>query len=412
MSQTHISEVFPEFAFYFSVVSDPRKRECCPHGLIEILFMSVCACLCGCENFEEIEDFCYQRRSWFKRFLTLKKGIPSHDTFERVFGLLDFEQFNSAFSSWCQILAASLSKDKKGQYSSMSIDGKVLRGSKSPDFKSPIKLVSAFANDIGLTLAQVDVPEGSGEICAIKDLLTLFGSLKSQTISIDSIGCQRAICAQIVEEKKGDYVLALKGNQKNLFEDVQKIFSGDVLPLGDKTNSPFEYEETFDRGHGRFEERRFWVTSEIEELLSHHQWPHLKAVGMVESHRKTTKKGEKNDEIHRRYYILSFEANAERFSRAVRSHWAIENQLHWTLDMTFNEDCKQFSNTIRAKNFRVLRMMSMNLLRLYEEKKRTAGEKKRSMKRNKKLCGWSDDILFEVLLGIKAEAGDLQEVVN
>lgn len=347
MSQPHSIQA------HFSVLPDPRIDRRRRHKLLDILVIALCAGLCGIDDFAGVELFAQLKKDWFSTFLELPGGIPSHDTFGRVFSRLDPKAFEACFRSWIAALAATATEGV------VAIDGKSLRGSfDTASGKSPLHMVSAFSASSGLCLGQVATDAKSNEITAIPALLQTLG-LKGCIVTIDAMGCQKEIARQIVVDAKADYILALKGNQGTLHQDVRDYFEAPSAPWKEAPHSLFE--ET-DKGHGRVEIRKVTVTDDLGWLAQRKEWRGLTSLAMVESTRII---GEK-ETTERRYYISSLPANAARIGRAVREHWAIENRLHWCLDVTFNDDASRIRKDHGPQNMTVLRRLSVNLLRQIE----------------------------------------------
>lgn len=362
---------------HFSVIADPRIERRKEHKLIDILTIAMCAVLCGADEFTQMEEFGEAKEDWFRTFLQLPNGIPSHDTFGRVFSLIDNRMFCECFTSWVGAVTAELGVKL------IAIDGKTSRRShdKSRN-KEAIHMVSAFATELGLTLGQVKTDEKSNEITAIPALLSRL-TLSGCIVTIDAMGCQRQIADKIVD-KGGDYVLALKGNQGALHEDV-RLFFDDSAGAGWKDVS-HDYYETVEKGHGRIETRRYWTVNDVGWLPEAKKWRGLKMIGMVESEREIG--GRKT--VERRYYIGSVENDARVFGSAVRNHWGIENKLHWSLDVTFREDDSRIRIGNAAANMAVLRQMALNILR--QEK-----TLKRGMKTKRLKAGWDEAYLLKLL---------------
>jgi predicted transposase YbfD/YdcC len=362
---------------HFSVIEDPRIERRREHKLIDILTIAICAVLCGADDFTAMEAFGEAKEEWFRTFLQLPNGIPSHDTFGRVFSLIDNQKFCECFTSWVSAVTAELGVKL------IAIDGKTSRRSYDKSRNKPaIHMVSAFATEFGLTLGQVKTDEKSNEITAIPALLSRL-TLSGCVVTIDAMGCQREIAAKIVD-KGGDYVLAVKGNQKELHEDV-KLFFDDAADAGFK-DTPHDYYETVEKGHGRIETRRYFTTYDTGWLAAGKKWRGLKMIGMVESEREI---GDSKS-VERRYYIGSLENNAKVFGVAVRNHWAIENKLHWSLDVMFREDDSRIRIGNAAENMAILRHMALNILR--QEK-----TSKRGVKTKRLNAGWDEAYLVKLL---------------
>ena len=338
---------------HFSVLPDPRIDRRRRHKLLDILVMALCAGLCGIDDWAGVELFAQLKKDWFSTFLELPGGIPSHDTFGRVFSRLDPKAFEACFRSWIAALAETATEGV------VAIDGKSLRGSfDTASGKNPLHMVSAFSASSGLCLGQVATDAKSNEITAIPALLQTLG-LKGCIVTIDAMGCQKEIARQIVVDAKADYILALKGNQGTLHQDVRGYFDAPSAPWKNAPHSVFE--ET-DKGHGRIEIRKVTVTDDLGWLTQRKEWRGLTSLVLVESTRIL---GEK-ETTERRYYISSLPADAARIGRAVREHWAIENRLHWCLDVTYNDDASRIRKDHGPQNMTVLRRLSVNLLRQIE----------------------------------------------
>jgi len=361
---------------HFSVIEDPRKREK-DHLLSDILVIAVCAMLCGAEHFTDFEDFGEAKEEFLRSFLELPHGIPSHDTFRRVFALLDPKQFADCFRRWTEGLRKALGQEI------VAIDGKTLRRSHHrAQGKAPVHMVSAWARENGLVLGQVKVDDKSNEITAIPELLQTL-KLAGCIVTIDAMGCQTKIAGEIAAAE-ADYVLALKANQETLHAQT-KSFLEDAQAEG-FPEIAHDTLETSERAHGRHETRRYWITEEIDWLPQHAQWPHLRSVGMVESIREV----QGQTTVERRFYLASIPADAKNFARAVRGHWAIENTLHWSLDVSFAEDQCRVRTGYAAENLAILRHISLNLL-----KQETT--KKRGIKSKQKAAGWDHSYLLKLL---------------
>lgn len=359
-------------------IKDPRIERHKRHSLIDILVIALCASICGAEGWEDIEEFGKSKREWFAGFLELANGIPSHDTFRRVFLLLDAEALKGSYLEWIRS-AVSLSK---GQL--VNIDGKKLRGSKSPATgKEALTMVSAWASLQSVVLGQVKCEEKSNEIKAIPELLRIL-DLTDCIVTIDAMGCQKEIVTDIAAQQ-ADYVISLKGNQGTLHREVKDYL--DWAARRGFSEIEFDYAQTLEKGHGRIETRRCWVTEEIGWLEQKAEWANLKSVIMVESEREIIG-GAKTSE--RRYFISSLEANAAEALRAVRGHWAIENELHWCLDIGFREDECRSRIGNAAENLATVRHLGLNLLK--QEKK-----SRRSIKGKRLKAGWDEKYLLKVL---------------
>lgn len=363
--------------FHLSSITDPRIKRTQAHSLSDILLIAVCAILCGADSFADFERFGKAKQDWLESFLDLPNGIPSHDTFGRVFALMDPRQFSDCFTRWTQGLRKSLPAEI------VAIDGKTLRRSHDrARGREPIHMVSAWGRENGLVLGQRKVDAKSNEITAIPELLRSL-VLDGCIVTIDAMGCQKEI-AQTITEAKADYVLALKGNQCTLHEDVKAFL--EAAEANAFKDVEHDFLKTSKKDHGRMETRRYWVTEDITWLSSFAQWPSLRSIGMVESVRVL--KGQTT--LERRFYISSLGANAETFARAVRGHWSIENSLHWSLDVSFGEDQCRVRMGHAAENFAILRHLALNILKA--DTTRKAG-----IKSKQKIAGWDHAYLLSLL---------------
>ncbi len=364
---------------HVGLIEDPRVTGRCNHLLVDIITIAITSILCGADDWNSIERFGKTKEQWFSKFLQLPDGIPSHDTFRRVFAQLDPCAFQECFIGWVRDVAGTI----KGV---IAIDGKTLRRSHDRNRgKKAIHMVSAWAAENSLVLGQVKTDEKSNEITAIPELLKLL-DINGCIVTIDAMGCQKAIAQQIVGQG-GDYLLALKGNQSGLLEAVETVFE-QADRAGYKDYSS-DYDETSERSRNRLETRRHW-TIECEGLFEQSKlWSALNIIGMVECER--TIKGDTT--IEYRYYIGSIENNARLFGKSIRDHWGIENKLHWRLDMGFREDESRIRKGHSAENFAVMRHFAINLLK--QDKRIKLGVK------NKRLCaGWDDDYRTSLLLSV------------
>ena len=367
------------FWHYFEEVEDPRVDRTKKHKLVDILFIAAAAVISGADSFVEIEMYGQRKYKWLRQFLELPNGIPSHDTFGRIFAAIKAEQLKKCFLEWIKAIVQTSSGEV------IAIDGKTVRRSfdKTKE-KSAIHVVSAWANENRIVLGQEKVDEKSNEITAIPELLSAL-EIQNCIITIDAMGCQRSI-AKAIRDKGADYVLSLKGNQGALKEDVEQFFQHAQSCTFDGID--FDYHKTFDKDHGRLEVRECWCVSDLEWLDKKQNWAGLNTIGMVKSHR--TINGKTAVEV--RYYISSLEMNAKLLGSAVRQHWGIENSLHWILDIAFREDECRIRKGNAAENIGILRHIALNLLK--KDKVTKAGIAAR-----RKKAGWDNGYLLEVLSG-------------
>jgi len=360
---------------HFEEITDPRQVHKVKHSLLEIVIMTVCAVVTGCKFWNQIEDFCKVKEQWFrdKLKLGLNHGIPSHDTFQRIFATINPKEFEKNFVIWVRTICNL----HKGEF--VNIDGKTVCGSRKAD-DSQIHLVSAWANKNQLVLGQTKVADKSNEITAIPYLLDLL-DVKNCIITIDAMGCQKAIAEKIVAKEAG-YVLALKDNQKSLREDVEEYFKG--IPYEKK---PLFTDKTSGKGHGRIEHREYFLTTDIDWISVKEDWKDLKSIGMVKS--RTLRKDKWVEET--RYYISSV-TEIEQFSKAVRSHWGVENSLHWCLDVIMDEDYCRSRSGHTAENFAIIRKIVMNMVR------KCPTEKPMSFQLKWLKCGYDCNWVADVLL--------------
>lgn len=362
---------------HFGSLEDPRIERTKLHLLLDIITLTICAVICGADGPSDVEQYGNEKYEWLKSFLTLPNGIPSHDTIGRVLARVNPHHFQSCFLRWMQTIC-HLSAGEV-----VPIDGKTLRHSYDTELnQSAIHMVSAWAATNRLVLGQLKVAEKSNEITAIPELIDAL-DLAGCIVTIDALGCQKEIATHILDND-ADYVLALKGNQEYLYEDVKQVF--DTLLQQDAPSTELDSYETFDEGHGRREIRRYWTTSQLDTLRTKDHWPGLQAVGMVQAERNVN--GETTTE--QRYYILSLPSNARTFGTSVRAHWGIENAVHWVLDVAFREDMSRIRMDHGAENFALIRHIALNLLR--QETSFRGSIKTKRLK-----AGWNNAYLAKVL---------------
>lgn len=365
---------------YFGELEDPRTGNAKAHIFLEILIIAILAVICGADGWSDVELFGKNKKDWLKTFLELPKGIPSHDTFGRVFAKIKPEEFQKRFIEWVQ----AIEKLTAGQV--IAVDGKKLRRSHDREVgKEAIYMVSAWATQNQLVLGQTKVADKSNEITAIPELLRLL-DITGCIVTIDAIGTQTEIVETIVAGA-GDYLLAVKDNQGHLFEDIQCLFEVDVAHGIEKAQ--YSYAQTVNKGHGRLETRECWVTEKEEYLAlvrKHQNWKGLRSLVRIVSQRNI---GEKV-ETQTRYFISSLPANAKAILKAKRSHWKIENQVHWILDIAFREDESRVRKDHSAENLAVLRHVALNLLK--NEKTAKGGIHAKRLQ-----AGWNNDYLLTIL---------------
>jgi len=370
---------------HFATLPDPRSDHCKRHQLLDIIAIALCGVICGAESWTEIEQFGQAKLPWLRTFLPLPHGIPSHDTFGRVFAALDPAQFQHCFLGWVQaVVTQTQGQLTPGQV--VALDGKTLRRSHDrTNGKAAIHLVSAWATQNRLVLGQVKVDDKSNEITALPALVQLL-ALRGCIVTIDAMGCQTAI-AQAIIDQGADYVLALKGNQPALEQAVRAMFADAQATR--YQGLVHDQHTTVEKGHGRIETRRCWTISDPEYvayLNEQGRWAGLRSIGMVEAERTV---GEATSR-ETRYFISSLAGSARQVAHAVRAHWGIENGLHWVLDIAFREDDCRVRQGEAAQDFAVLRQVALNLL--CEERTAKIGVKAKRLK-----AGWDEQYLLRVL---------------
>lgn len=359
-----------EFVACFAGLEDPRTGNAGRHDFYELLIMALCAVLCGGQSGTDMALFARSKEPFLRNFLRLKHGTPSHDTFSRLFRLLDPEQFRAVFQRF-------MTRFSEAVQGVVAIDGKVLRRSfDHASGKSALHMVSAWGCEQRLVLAQIATDAKSNEITAVPKLLAML-ALRGTIVTTDALNCQRDICQQIVDQG-GDYALALKGNQPSLLADAQTF-------LDDPASTVSTAKPTVDGDHGRIETRTATVSTDIGWLKETHRWPGLSAIGKVVRVRETAAK----TTTETAYYLLSTALSPERFNEVVRSHWGVENRLHWRLDVVMNEDHDRSRMDNGPHNLAVLRHMALNVMQ-----KDTA---KGSLRGKFKRAGWDETYLARLL---------------
>jgi predicted transposase YbfD/YdcC len=355
----------PTFIDCFADLPDPRKVDQCDHKLIDILFIAVCAVICGADGFTDMEEFGIAKQDWLKQFLELPNGIPSHDTFNRLFARLRPQELQSRLLRWIQSVVTLSDGDL------VAIDGKTLRRSHQRQIgKEALELVSAWVRKNRLMLGQLKVAEDSNEITAVPPLLRLL-ELKGCIVSLDALHCQKATVAEI-REQQADYVVALKSNQGQMYEAVKAFFED----VEEGRTHFFEIQEhrTVDGEHGRIEERRYCQVNVPMDLPGRQEWRDLASLAMCESKREV--KGEVS--VKKRYYLSSLSVDVLRMSEAIRGHWSIENSFHWVLDVVFREDESRVRVGEGGENLALVRRLALNLLQ--QEKSLKRGVKTKRLK--------------------------------
>jgi predicted transposase YbfD/YdcC len=356
---------------HFGAIEDPRKYNI-QHELVDIITIAICAIICGAENWVDVEQYGKSKYDWLRQFIRLPNGIPSHDTFGRVFSLLDPEQFNEAFTCWWQSIQTLVFEKQ------VAIDGKTLRGShdRMAD-KCPIHMISAWAVENGIVLGQVKTDEKSNEITTIPELIKRL-ELQGAVVSIDAMGCQKAIAQQVVD-KQADYVFSLKGNHSLLHDQIKMFFQ-------ENSDAACDGYESTDGDHGRVEIRRYATTDDIQWLQGKEQWADLKTITRVQRERHVDEKVS----VETSYYISSIEKDAERLARVIRNHWQIENSLHWVLDVSFDEDRCRVRKDHAPENMAIVRHIALNLIK--QEKTFKGSVKTKRLK-----AAWENSYLMKIL---------------
>lgn len=356
---------------HFSKLTDPRDPRKILHLLTDIIGLSLIACIAGCESYDDIEYFGTTKEKWLRGYLKLPNGIPSHDTIERVYEALNPKEFRSCFNSWVQD-TFSISDEFF-----LHLDGKSNRRSgDSYTGKKMLHSVSVFAGKNKLSLAQFKVEEKSNEITAIEPLLAML-DIKGKTITIDAMGCQKEIAKHIVNNK-ANYILAVKDNHKTLHEEIKSAFK--TSPIVDVFN-------TLEKGHGRIEERTCQVITDLRFVDESANWENVHSIICITGQRTTGAK----TSTETRYFISNQEKKASYFLEAIRSHWSIENSLHWVLDVVFKEDYCRKRKENAAENFNIIRKMALNFIRTNKK------NDKLSIRRARLSAGWDNQYLDNLL---------------
>lgn len=383
----------PELIKSLDSIEDPRSGNAIRHKLIDIVFIAICTVLCGDETWKGMEMFGNTKERWLRKFLELPNGIPSEDTFRRVLSRIKPPELQRLFLIWVEAIRRTVNKEI------IAIDGKRAKHSfDKEDETEAIHLISAWAKENELILAQVKTETKSNEITAIPMILKLI-EIRDAIVTIDAMGTQKTIAKEIID-RKADYVLALKGNQGTLHEDVKYYFEQGVIDKTERKLSflkeelegkscKIEYHKTMDKAHGRLEIRQYYQTDDIEWLYQKSDWEKFKSMGMVIAEREID--GKKS--VERRYYISSIGVDVELFAKAVRGHWEVENKVHWVLDVTYGEDASRIRKGYGAENLAVLRRMTLNMLR------QDTKNKKISLRKRRFFCALDEKYLEKTVFG-------------
>lgn len=365
---------------YFEIIRDPRQASKVMHNMVEAIVMVVCAVIAGCDVWEDIADFCRVKEAWLreKLGLELKNGVPSHDTFARIFQRMDPKEFEEGFRSWVSACCTGCEKQ------TVSIDGKTIRGSRE-NGKKAIHMVSAWASETRLVLGQIATDEKSNEITAVPELLELL-DIEGCVVTADAMSCQTAIVATITN-KKADYVLQLKENQPTMHQEAEQYMKA---AIEDQQNDPdLGCVITVEKGHGRIEKRTYYLLTDSYLVGLYPQWQGLHGIGMMKS--EVTINETTTSETH--LYITSL-TDVNTFAKSARNHWGVESSLHWCLDMTFHEDHSRIRKDHSAENMAVIRHIALAVLKNMHDKM--------SVARRRRHCSYDDDYLASVICSIHA----------
>jgi len=368
------------FVEHFGKLPDPRMDRQKRHSLMDILFISVSAVICGATSFVDMEDFGCAKFDWFAERLELENGVPSHDTFRRVFSLINSDEFRACFMAWTKAISKEVSGDI------IAFDGKTLRRSfDTATGLSAVHVLNAWSNANDFCVGQMKVDGKSNEITAMPALMKLM-DIRGSVVTADAMNCQKEIASQIIEEG-GDYVLSLKSNQQSLHEDV-KLFFEDAISEG--FDVPCGFYEYPDWGHGRTENRKYWAVAieDLEWFEHKDQWSGLVSIACVES----TRRSRDTESVERRYFISSLKS-ITKIARSIRQHWNVENKLHWVMDVDFDEDSCRARSDHAPENFALLRQIAHNLVK--QESSKTV-----SVRRKINKAGWDNDFLARILAGV------------
>lgn len=363
---------------HFAPLKDPRIERNKLHALSDIVFLTVCAVVSGADGWEAIEEFGQEKLAWLRRFAPFKNGVPSHDCIANVVARLSPQGFQDCFRTWTQAVARATGGEV------IAVDGKTTRGSRDRKrWRPALHMVSAWASTNRLVLGQEATEEKSNEITAIPKLLELL-ELKGCLVTLDAMGCQRAIAAQIIAQG-ADYVLGLKGNQSQLQEAVEEFFA--VAQKANFAHVRHAYTEELDKDHGRLEVRRYWITEDLRTLPDTDRWVGLRSIGRVE---RTSRVGE-SQTVEQRYFISSLHADVQRFAQGVRGHWGIENRLHWRLDVVFGDDASRIRKGNAPAIMTSIRHLCINL---FDQEPSSL-----SLAKKRRKAAWNDDFRAKVVFG-------------
>lgn len=378
---------FPDAISEFQPLNDPRTGRHKRHYFGEIIFIALAAIICKCEGFQDMERFAKGKKSWLEKFLKLPNGVPSNDTFRRIFSAIDPEAFNVCFIRFVENLSDKLDSQL------IAIDGKAIRHSfdRSSE-QSHLHLLSAFASEQGLCLAQLKVDTKSNEITAVPELLDLL-PIEGNTFSFDAMGCQKKI-AHKIKLNGGHYLMAVKGNHPHLYARLEQLFSsGNALQYAEEQGSTFSSAVTENKGHGREEKRVILATNALGwvDKIERESWLNLESFICVESHRKDLVT--KQSSVEKRYYLSDHKPNADQLQKLIRQHWGIENSCHWVLDVVWDEDGSRIRKGNAAENVALLRKLALNLLRVDQTVQDTI--------QGKRLLAAFDENILGQIMGLK-----------
>lgn len=361
----------------FESLDDPRVKRCQRHVLIDIVTIAICAVIANADSWTDIEAYGQAKESFLRQFLILPNGIPSHDTFSRVFAQIDPIKFQTCFLEWIRHLRTIMKNDI------IAIDGKTSRrtGDTGIDL-SPLHMISAWSTSNQLILGQWRTDEKSNEITAIPQLLDVL-DIEKCTVTIDAMGCQTALVEQI-RENNADYMISCKENQKRLHADIKSCFEN--ITMQQEGLLPFDYHETISEGHGRHEVRKCWTMSDLTMIRDREKWKDLTSIVMIKSERTIDSKTTEAT----RYYISSLSSDAARAAHTVRSHWEVENKVHWVLDVVFHDDGSRARIDNSAHNFVILRHIALNLVK-------QENSLKKSFRQKRLRAGWDDTYLKKII---------------